>query len=1044
ANGTDTIEVDQDCDTGTHGERLSLGIYFFNLGQGGYLEITDFDITPPSATFMGADAARFLLTDSNTAPVITPNTTSLTLLEGQSADLNATANDAEDGDLTASLAWDDGAGNTGIGASFSYTPALGNHTMTVSVTDFEGRASSVDISIAVLGDDNDGLTPEEEAVLGTNPAVADTDADGVNDGDEVNTYSTDPLDADSDADGMPDGFEIDNGFDPLSDLDAALDADADGLTNLEEFQGGTDPLTAEPVVLADIIIDTDEAGTSSVGTWQTFTGNESFNGSSLWSTVGGDVDRYRFTPTITQAGVYEVFAWNACYANRATNVQHIIVHEGGTTTIAVDQDCDTGSHGEWFSLGSFSFAAGTAGYLEITDAGLTPPSATYMGADAARFTQLDSNLPPAIDVDSSDITLLEGEALNLSATANDAEDGDLTSSLSWTDGGSNTATGGSFSYTPAAGNHVITVSVTDSGSRNTSIDINLSVVGDDNDGLTPAEEAVLGTNPADADSDDDGIIDGDEVNIHGTDPLSNDSDSDGMDDLFELDYGFDPNNASDAAADDDGDGISNIDEYNDGTDPTVFDEIPPADIIVINGDAETSSVGGWSTFSGNESYDGASLWATVGGTEDRYRFTPDLPVSGNYEVFAWNACYANRAVDVQHLIQHANGTDTVAVDQDCDTGSHGEWFSLGIYQFNQGTSGYLEITDAGLSPVSTTYMGADSARFLQVDSNAAPVLTPSETALTLVDGEQVSLTATAIDTEDGDISGFIDWSNSATADAATGSSYIYTPTLGTATITASITDNDGATTNVNISLNVVSSLDELDDDNDGLNNGDEAVNGTDPNNADSDADSLSDGDEVNTYGTNPLSNDSDSDGMTDDFEIDYGLDANDPSDAATDLDNDGVSNLDEFLDGTDPTVAPVVEIIIDNGDAETSSVGTWNDYPGNESYNGASLWATVGGTVDRYRFTPTIETAGSYEVFAWNSCYGNRATNVQHIVQHQFGQTIIEVDQDCDTGSHGEWYSLGIFDFEAGTDNYLEITDDGIPAGPTTYMGADAARFVRQ
>lgn len=56
--------------------------------------------------------------------------------------------------------------------------------------------------------DDDGLTDAEEATLGTNPNVADTEADGVPDGDEVNQYGTNPLVADSDGDGISDLNEV--------------------------------------------------------------------------------------------------------------------------------------------------------------------------------------------------------------------------------------------------------------------------------------------------------------------------------------------------------------------------------------------------------------------------------------------------------------------------------------------------------------------------------------------------------------------------------------------------------------------------------------------------------------------------------------------------------------------------------------------------------------------------------------------------------------------------------------------------------------------
>jgi hypothetical protein len=47
--------------------------------------------------------------------------------------------------------------------------------------------------------------------------------------------------------------------------------------------------------------------------------------------------------------------------------------------------------------------------------------------------------------------------------------------------------------------------------------------------------------------------------------------------------------------------------------------------------------------------------------------------------------------------------------------------------------------------------------------------------------------------------------------------------------------------------------------------------------------------------------DDDNDGMPDDWEVDYGFDPKDPTDASEDEDGDGKSNLDEYLDGTDPT-----------------------------------------------------------------------------------------------------------------------------------------------
>ena len=72
----------------------------------------------------------------------------------------------------------------------------------------------------------------------------------------------------------------------------------------------------------------------------------------------------------------------------------------------------------------------------------------------------------------------------------------------------------------------------------------------DADGLNNALEATLGTSPTDADTDDDGLTDGAEVQVHGTDPLLADSDGDTLRDGDELSDGTDP-----TLADTDGDGV---------------------------------------------------------------------------------------------------------------------------------------------------------------------------------------------------------------------------------------------------------------------------------------------------------------------------------------------------------------------------------------------------------------------------------------------------------------------------------------------------------
>lgn len=91
--------------------------------------------------------------------------------------------------------------------------------------------------------------------------------------------------------------------------------------------------------------------------------------------------------------------------------------------------------------------------------------------------------------------------------------------------------------------------------------------------------------------------------------------------------------------------------------------------------------------------------------------------------------------------------------------------------------------------------------------------------------------------------------------------------------------------------------------------------------------------------------DSDGDGMPDAWELLYGLDPNDPSDAAGNLDDDGFTNLEEYQNGTDPTVPDeIVELIIDTSGLPSGRVGV--PYSGQMSVTGGTapyLWSVEGG-----------------------------------------------------------------------------------------------------
>jgi hypothetical protein len=116
--------------------------------------------------------------------------------------------------------------------------------------------------------DGDGLSYADEIKLGTDPEVADTDRDGLTDGEEVNSYNTNPLNKDSDGDGVLDGQEILNGTNPLN-----RDTDGDGLPDgSDPFPLATQPPTADAAQTNAAAGPTNEAATQAAAATEQISG----------------------------------------------------------------------------------------------------------------------------------------------------------------------------------------------------------------------------------------------------------------------------------------------------------------------------------------------------------------------------------------------------------------------------------------------------------------------------------------------------------------------------------------------------------------------------------------------------------------------------------------------------------------------------------------------------------------------------------------------------------------------------------------------------
>ncbi len=114
---------------------------------------------------------------------------------------------------------------------------------------------------------------------------------------------------------------------------------------------------------ADIIIDNPAA--SYVGTWSTGTASTDKYGTDYrYKGPGSGSGLAMFIPYVQVKGNYQVYEWHSIGGNRTTDAKYKINYDGNYQIVTVNQAINGG---QWNSLGTYNFAAGSSGTVSISD-----------------------------------------------------------------------------------------------------------------------------------------------------------------------------------------------------------------------------------------------------------------------------------------------------------------------------------------------------------------------------------------------------------------------------------------------------------------------------------------------------------------------------------------------------------------------------------------------------------------------------------------------------------------------------------------------------
>jgi len=517
-------------------------IAFIITGSGDRVADTR-DVAPDDAATLHIEYATEPVGNSMPTIGITMPVDGVGIDEGDALTLVATANDDEDGNISANIAWSSNLqGTLGNGASISATLTEGTHTVTAAITDSGGLSASDQISVQVA------MAPN------TAPTVTiSAPADGLSVVEGTALTFTGSASDDEDGDislGLQWNSNLDGNFATGGTASAGLSVGVHTITASVSDTGGlpgSQQITVTVIAnVAPGVSITGPADGSSVveGTSINFLasatdGEDGDLGTSLnWnSNIDGDfatgsnvnatlsVGVHTITASVTDSGglpgsqqiTVTVTANVAPGVSITGPADGTSVVDGASVTLiataADDEDGDLSLGLNWSS--NLDGDLGAGGTVNTTlSIGVHTITAAVTDIAAA------PNTAPVVSISAplSGTAVLAGTPLTFIATATDGEDGSLAPALIWNssiDG--NFASGGTGSTTLSVGVHTITAAVTDSGGLPGSAQITVTV-----NTLPPPNTApdVSVTAPADGTS----VVEGTELTFVGTATDSQDGD----------------------------------------------------------------------------------------------------------------------------------------------------------------------------------------------------------------------------------------------------------------------------------------------------------------------------------------------------------------------------------------------------------------------------------------------------------------------------------------------------------------------------------------